>query len=84
MIITRLNRRKYDAQKVLEQFAATARDEVDLNKLTERWIAVVGETMQPAHVSLWLKGSNATPATARGQATLRSGDAEGHNQSFAP
>ena len=51
----RFFRRKYDAQKVLAAFGATARDEVDLNKLTSELVGVVQETMQPAHVSLWLK-----------------------------
>ncbi|MBI4789275.1 MAG: hypothetical protein HY782_19760 [Chloroflexi bacterium] len=51
----RFYRRKYDAQKVLAQFAATARDEVDLNALTSELAGVVRETMQPASVSVWLK-----------------------------
>ncbi|MBI4790316.1 MAG: hypothetical protein HY782_25060 [Chloroflexi bacterium] len=54
-IDSRFYRRKYDAARVLAEFAATARDEVELGKLTTRLVEVVNETMQPSHVSLWLK-----------------------------
>jgi len=51
----RFYRQKYDAQQVLAQFAITARDETDMDKLTAELVRMVQETMQPESVSLWLK-----------------------------
>jgi hypothetical protein len=51
----RFYRRKYDAEKTVDAFARAVRDEVDVDRLRGELVRVVEETMQPEHVSLWVR-----------------------------
>jgi hypothetical protein len=51
----RFYRSKYNAQRTLADFSAKMREQIDLDGLTSEVVAVVRETVQPTHVSLWLR-----------------------------
>jgi hypothetical protein len=64
LIDRRFYRHKYDAVKVMAAFNSTLRNEVDLDQLREQLLTVVTETMQPSHVSLWVRKPTRTSSSS--------------------
>ena len=73
IIDRRFYRRKYDAARVVAAFSSTLRTEVDVDTLREQLLAVVQETMQPTHVSLWVRQPSRaeTPSLQAGKPSLK-------------
>jgi hypothetical protein len=58
IIDRRFYRRRYNAEKILAAFSARLRDEVDLERMTAETLAVIEETIQPEHLSIWLQAQS--------------------------
>jgi hypothetical protein len=65
LINRRFYRSKYDAERALEAFSTVVHEEIDLDGLTGELLAAVQETMQPTHMSLWLRTQATEPNASR-------------------
>lgn len=65
LIDRRFNRGRYDAERTVEAFASGLRDKVDIEQLADQLVDVVGGTVAPRQVSLWLSDRGARLATRR-------------------
>jgi hypothetical protein len=53
----RFNRSRYDAERVMDDFAGSLRDRTDAGEVLDGWVEVVADTMQPSKVGLWVRFS---------------------------
>ncbi len=69
VIDRRFYRRKYDVEQVMNRFAQTMRDETDLDALIAELVEVIQETMEPEHISVWLRPVEKRPPAVDGLQT---------------